>query len=390
MRILMISWEYPPHVVGGLGRHVFHLSKTLVAKGIDVKVLTFTDGSSPAEERIEGVEVVRVNPYCLRYPDFISWIHGLNMLMAERAFSMDDFDIIHTHDWLAAPSAIALKHLMRKPLIATIHSTETGRRGGLRNDYERHIHELEWLLSYEAWGVICCSHYMLREVSSNLGCPQGKITVIPNGYEQACLGPPSLLNRRSYAEDNERIVLYVGRLVYEKGPQLLIEVASKLRRGDLKYLIVGDGSMRPYLMDLTKKLGVADKVYFLGHIPDGDLSALYRWAWVAVFPSLYEPFGIVALEAMGAGAPVIVSGVGGLDEIVQDGYNGLKFLPGWSDSLAYNINRMMNDSALRERCIKNAKHTLGRFSWGTAADETIKVYNRILGEYERGTWKPTF
>jgi len=390
MRVLMISWEYPPHVVGGLGRHVFHLSKTLVAKGINVKVLTFTDGSSPAEDRMNGVEVVRVNPYSLRYPDFISWIHGLNMLMVERAASMDDFDIIHVHDWLAAPSGIAVKHITRRSLIATVHSTETGRRGGLRNDHERHIHELEWLLSYEAWGVICCSHYMLSEVSANLGCPRDKIAVIPNGYEQACLGSPAPLNRRNYAEDNEKIVLYVGRLVHEKGPHLLVEAASKLRRWDLKYLIVGDGAMKPYLVDMTKRLGVADKVYFLGHVPDGELSALYHWASVAVFPSLYEPFGIVALEAMGAGTPVIASGVGGLDEIVQHGHNGLKFIPGSSDSLAYNLNWMMSDGALRERCVRNARQTLGRFSWGVAADDTINVYKRVLGEYEGGAWKPTF
>jgi glycosyltransferase involved in cell wall biosynthesis len=390
MQVLMITWEYPPHVVGGLGRHVFHLSKTLATKGVAVKVLTFTDGSSAAEDRGGRVEVVRVDPYCFRYPDFISWVHGLNMLMAERSCSMDDFDIIHVHDWLSAPSSIVLKHLTRKPLIATIHSTERGRRGELRNDYERHIHELEWLLSYEAWGVICCSNYMLREVSSNLGCPQEKIKVIPNGYALSSLGPPAPINRRSYAEDNEKIVLYVGRLVHEKGPQLLVEAASKLRRGDMKFLIVGEGSMKPYLMDLSKKLGVADKVYFLGHVSDSELSALYRWAWAAVFPSLYEPFGIVALEAMGAGTPVIVSATGGLDEIVQDGQNGLKFIAGWSDSLAYNINRMLNDGELRERCIKNASQTLGRYSWGMVADETLKVYNRILSEYESGTWKPTF
>jgi len=386
----MISWEYPPHVVGGLGRHVFHLSENLTSKGIDVKVLTFTDGSSKAEERVHEVDVIRVNPYGLRYPDFVSWVHGLNMLMMEHAASMNDFDIIHVHDWLTAPSSIMMKHLRRRPLIATIHSTETGRRGGLRNDHERHIHELEWMLSYEAWHMICCSNYMRREVSNNLGCPWDKITLIPNGCDPNGLGLPAKLDRRKFANDREKIILYVGRLVYEKGPQLMIEAASKLSRWDLKYLIVGDGPMKPYLVDMTRRLGMADKICFLGHIPDGELSALYRLAVAAVFPSLYEPFGIVALEAMGAGAPVIVSGVGGLDEIVQHGQNGLKFIPGSSDSLAYNLNWMMTDGALRERCIRNARQTLGGFSWGAVADDTINVYKRVLGEYEGGAWKPTF
>ncbi|MCQ5374621.1 MAG: glycosyltransferase family 4 protein, partial [Candidatus Methanomethylicia archaeon] len=162
----MLSWEYPPHIVGGLGRHVFHLSRALSSKGIGVQVLTFTDGSSPSEETVDGVRVMRVNPYSLRYPDFTSWIHGLNLLMVERVVKLREFDLIHVHDWLTATSGIALKHVMRKPLVATIHSTELGRRGGsLKNEHERHIHEIEWLLSYEAWRVICCSRYMVNEVS---------------------------------------------------------------------------------------------------------------------------------------------------------------------------------------------------------------------------------
>ncbi len=375
----MLSWEYPPHIVGGLGRHVFHLSKVLSSRGVKVQVLTFTDGSSPPEEMADGVRIIRVNPYSLRYPDFASWIHGLNLLLMERSVTLRDFDLIHTHDWLTATSGIALKHVMRKPLVATIHSTELGRRGGsLKNEHERHIHEIEWLLSYEAWRVICCSSYMVGEVSRFLGCPPNKIVKIPNGYAPESFPKPAQLNRRDYARDDEKIVLYVGRLVYEKGPHLLLEAASKLKRGDLKFIFVGDGSMKPYLVDLSVKLGISDKVYFLGHVPDDVLHALYRLAAVAVFPSLYEPFGIVALEAMGLGVPIIVSAVGGLDEIVQHGRNGL----------AEAINMLVDNPELCRNLAANARESLGTFTWDRVADETIKLYELVLGEYKSGSWKP--
>lgn len=388
VRVLMVSWEYPPHIVGGLGRHVYHLSKTLTEKGVQVTVLTFTDGSSPSREDVGGVEVLRVNPYGARYPDFVSWTHGLNMRMIERGREAGDCDLIHVHDWLSACAGIALKHMKRKPLVATIHSTEMGRRGGLKNEYERHIHELEWWLSYEAWNVICCSNYMLREVSSNLNCPGGKMAVIPNGFAKNEVEPATELNRRDYAQDQEKIVLYVGRLVYEKGPQLLVEACSKLQDLSLKFIFVGDGSMRPYLVDLSRRLGVKEKVYFLGHVSDAQLWTFYRWSSMAVFPSLYEPFGIVALEAMGAGVPAIVSATGGLDEIVQDGFNGLKFVPGASDSLAYQIRRACGDGALVGRIVENARSSLEKYSWEGAAERTLGVYRRVLGEYAKGTWKP--
>ena len=389
LKVMILSWEYPPHIVGGLGRHVFHLSKALSSKGADVQVMTFTDGSSPPEEVIEGVRVARVNPYSFRYPDFTSWIHGLNFMMVDRALKLSTFDLIHVHDWLTATSGIALKHLMRKPLVATIHSTELGRRGGiLKNEHERHIHEIEWLLSYEAWHVICCSRYMVGEVTKSLGCPIDKITQIPNGYSPNSFPPPAPINRRDYARDDEKIVLYVGRLVYEKGPHILLEAASRLRRNDLKFIFVGDGYMKPYLVDQSRRLGICDKVYFLGHVPDDVLHALYKFATVAIFPSLYEPFGIVALEAMGLGVPVIVSAVGGLDEIVQHGHNGIKFHPGSPSALAEAINLIVDKPELCRRLSENARINLDLFTWDRAAEETIKLYELILGEYQSGLWKP--
>jgi glycosyltransferase involved in cell wall biosynthesis len=148
--------------------------------------------------------------------------------------------------------------------------------------------------------------------------------------------------------------------------------------------------MKSHLIDLSKRLGVVDKVYLLGHVSDSKLAALYKLSSIAVFPSIYEPFGIVALEAMGAGVPVIASATGGLEEIIQDGFNGLKFVSGSSDSLAYQIRRAANDSALTDYLVRNAHQTANKYSWESAAESTMDVYRRVLDEYGRSTWKPTF
>jgi glycosyltransferase involved in cell wall biosynthesis len=389
MKVLILSWEYPPHIIGGLGKHVYHISKALASKNIDTTVITYTDGTSKSEEITDNVRVLRVNPYSLRYPDFTSWIHGMNLLMIEKALKFKNFDIIHVHDWLTALAGINIKHIMRKPLIATIHSTELGRRRGyLSNDHEKHIHEVEWILTYEAWRIICCSNYMVNEVSNFFQCPLNKIVRIYNGIDPNSLLPSNNVNRRKYAEDYEKIVLFVGRLVYEKGPHILIEAANILRRNDIKFLFVGEGSMKPYLLELGKKLGLSEKLYFLGHIPDDILYAIYKMASVAVFPSLYEPFGIVALEAMALGTPVIASAVGGLNEIIINGYNGIKVTPGSAYELAEAIVKIIDDPSLSKKLIENAKNFVKNFTWEKAAEETIKLYEEVIREYNIGNWKP--
>ncbi len=392
MRILSLAWEYPPHVVGGLGRHVHHLTEALAERGVENTVITFSDGTSRPVETVGGVRVLRVNPYSMRYPDFVSWVHGLNLLITERAKSAAPFDMIHVHDWLTATSGIALKHIYRRPLVATIHSTEMGRRVCLKNDTERHIHDIEWWLAYEAWKVICCSYYMEGEVSRNLLCPRGKITVIPNGFKAVLSSGPGAssepFDRTKYAREGESIILYVGRLVYEKGPHLLVEAAHRLGRDDLKFIMVGDGPMRAFLRDLSVKLGVAGRVSMLGHVPDALLSSLYQSATVAVFPSLYEPFGIVALEAMGYGAPVLASDTGGLGELIRSGYNGMKFTCGSSESLAAALASMIGDRELLRRLSENGRSCLGNYSWSGAAERTLDLYSRVLAEYNAGSWKP--
>jgi glycogen(starch) synthase len=390
VRVLMLSWEYPPHLVGGLGRHVENLSKHLTSQGEDVTVLTFTDGSSLLREVVDGVRVIRVNPYSLRYPDFTTWVQGLNMLMVEAASQAPDFDLIHAHDWLSAYAGIALKHMARKPLIATIHATELGRRSTLHNDTERHIHEMEWWLGFEAWRIICCSQYMAGEIASDLGCPPSKIDVIPNGFDPSFFKPDLAFEGNGAGSGEEiRTFLFVGRLVHEKGPHILINAASILKEHPVRFDIIGEGAMKPHLEDMIQKGGLKGIVRLLGHVSEQELHKLYHDSYACVFPSLYEPFGIVALEAMSAGVPAIVSKTGGLDEIVEDGVNGLEFTPGSAESLARAIRRLMDEPALHSKIVNNGKASLGKYSWSMVSERTRAIYSRVRDEYKGGGWKPS-
>jgi glycosyltransferase involved in cell wall biosynthesis len=196
--------------------------------------------------------------------------------------------------------------------------------------------------------------------------------------------------RKLYALPGEKIVLSVGRLVYEKGASLLVEAMPRiLGRIDAKFLFVGEGYMKEQLRSRAQELGVGSKAYFTGYIDDKTLRQLYRIADVCAFPSLYEPFGIVALEAMAARVPVVVSDTGGLSEIVDHDKTGVKVYVNNVDSLAWGIVKVLTDSRYANYLRTNAsRRILELYSWHQIAVRTKKVYERILKEYEEGDWKP--
>ncbi|MGC8555951.1 MAG: glycosyltransferase family 4 protein [Conexivisphaera sp.] len=391
MRVLHLSWEYPPRIVGGLSRHVYGLSRALAGRGVEVVVITL-EYPGLSEVEVKGnLKVVRVQSSGYPSPDFPAWVHQFNLRMVEAALREGDFDLIHAHDWLSAPAGIALKHMLRRPLISTIHSTECGRRSGIRDDLQRHISEVEWWLAYESWRIIACSRYMVGELNGCLGVPADKVDVIPNGFTP--LAPPDAdpaAIKRRYASDSERMVFFVGRMVHEKGVSVLVDAALELlgRRRDVKFVLAGDGPLRLDLMRRVESSGLAEKFYFLGFVSDEELAELYAAADLAVFPSIYEPFGIVALEAMSMGKPVVVSDVGGLAEVVENGVNGLKFPCCDPHALAWAISWMLDhpDEASRMGA-EGARIARERYSWDVLSGRTLDVYRRVLDEYERSGWR---
>lgn len=384
LKILMLSWEYPPKVIGGLARAVADLSQALVEEGHEVAVVTGDWPDCEPTEYVGGVRVYRVNQFFPKPMGFLDEVHFMNYHLIQKGMELlnnGHFDVIHAHDWLVAPSAKVLKHAFQTPLVATIHATEWGRNNGLHNDLQRHISDLEWWLTYEAYRVICCSEYMRNELRQIFQVPEDKLMVIPNGVRvQDFKKIHENLDswRRSWALPEEQIVLYVGRHVYEKGIDLLLDAAPKIlgHNPQVKFIIAGAGPLGDELKGKAWYAGLGEKVLFPGFIDDLTRNSLYQLADVAVFPSRYEPFGIVALEAMAGQAPVVVSDIGGFSETVQHGHNGLTFYAGNANSLADNILRLLGDPLFARTLSKQAyRDVLEKYDWNQIALQTVAGYN---------------
>lgn len=385
-RILMLSWEYPPKTVGGLARHVYFLAKALAQIGEEVHILTSAVIGYPSREILDGVTVHRLETLDSEGQDFLGWVFQFNLAIVNYAGTLIEsegpFALIHAHDWLVAYAAEALKKIHRLPLIATIHATEKGRNQGLYTDLQKQINGVEWKLTYEAWKVVCCSQYMSKQLINDFQLPADKVTVIPNGIDPATLrsDDPHAGQGPVKRRPGEKLIFFVGRLVAEKGVQVLIEALSRLvgRDVNVRCIIAGTGPMEGDLRFKAHNLGVEDRVTFLGFISDNTRNQLLSSADVAVFPSLYEPFGIVALEAMAAKTPVIVSDTGGLAEIVDHGVTGLKVSPGNAEDLAAAIYALLTDPDLAYNLAAHAwKEVETVYPWEAIARQTIKVYNQI-------------
>ena len=387
MKILMLTWEYPPRVVGGIARVVYDLSKTLHKDGHDVTVITYREGDAPYFEDDKGVKVYRVDNYMINPNNFIDWVLQLNFNMIAKANEImlkeGNFDVIHAHDWLVAYSAKTLKNSYNIPIVATIHATEAGRNSGIHDEQQRYINDTEWMLTYEAAEVIVNSNYMKNELQRLFGLPYEKINVVPNGVNLNLYnGVERDYNfRRQYAADNEKIILYVGRLVYEKGVQNLIAAMPKILNGyhDSKLIIAGRGGMLDELRDEVRRLGIDNKVYFTGYLSLDKVTKMYKCADVAVFPSTYEPFGVVALEGMLSGTPVVVSDVGGLNEIVDHRVNGMKSYAGNPNSIADSILELLYNPGLCTEIAKNAKAKVkSQYNWNKIAQDTHFIYQKAI------------
>lgn len=393
MRILMLSWEYPPKVVGGLARHVQELSETLAERGHEVHVLTSDCSGEPLETTKNGVYVHRSRGGYPVSGDFYASVLTLNFAMLERivALGLEAPSVIHAHDWLVAYAAAALKHAWHRPLVATIHATEWGRNQGLHNDLSRRISDAEWWLTYEAWQVITCSFHMRDEVRGVFQVPVDKISVIPNGVKRQLFqkAPGAAAIRERFAGPGEKLVFFVGRLVREKGAGVLLEASPKILHyaPGTRLVIAGTGPLADELRDRAVAQGVSDRVHFPGFIDDATRNALLATADVAVYPSTYEPFGIVALEAMAAGTPVVVSDTGGFSEVVVHGVNGLKAYAGDADSLANNVLTLLHNPDLAKELAAQAMEDVrDDFDWAGIAASTEGVYRRVLAEFTESAW----
>jgi glycogen(starch) synthase len=389
VRALILSWEYPPIVEGGLARHVRKLSEQLVRQGHDVHVLTRGGGHLEAEEDRHGVTVHRVREPEFPRDDldaFIAWVDHMNDDMLAAGTELGGgFDLVHSHDWLVAAAARKLARRRRLPWLVTVHATEYGRHQGWVDKHpQSHIHAVEKRMVRAADRVITCSHYMRGHVRDVFGV-EG-VTVIPNGIDPTDLQPVADLPRlrARFAAPDEKLVLLVGRLVYEKGFHLALDALPGLIRrvGGVRFLVAGSGTAEAELKAQAERLGLMEHGTFLGWTGDDTLHSLYRIADLCLVPSLYEPFGLVALEAMASGCPTIVADTGGLREVVPAGRRvGLRFRARSTRSLERMAYQLLTSDDLRERLVAEAsEHVLG-FDWADVARQTADVYASLAVEH---------
>jgi len=383
VRVLMLAWDLPPHQLTGVSAHVEGLSRALARAGHDVVVLGRADGDADAtvdQTVLPGVRVLRASVDLPWLPDddvvlnTVSANHHLVRLLAE----LGDWrpDVVHAHDWNVAWAADAVSTLTGAPLVATIHATERGRHGGhVPQGVPAAINSVEWWLAWQARSVVCCSRFMMREVLDGFDLDAERVHLIPHGVDTDSWRPPDTASVR------EPLVLAWGRVRYEKGFQVLAQAMARLRGRvpGISCIIAGRGS---YLAELQSQLdleGVGDIVQIPGFVPDHELRTLLHRAGCVVIPSLYEPFGIVALEAMAADAPLVAARTGGLAEILEGTDAGLLFEPGNALRLAETIEGLLNDRQLADQLRANAQRLLAaHYSWDAIADTTSALYERVI------------
>jgi glycosyltransferase involved in cell wall biosynthesis len=390
MRILALAWEFPPRIIGGISRHVAELYPEIVKLGHDVHLITVAVKDEPLEAFVNGIHVYRVPVEDNN--DFFEWVRQMNtnMLNFAREFlAVNSIDLLHAHDWLVEETAIAITHEYQIPLVSTIHATEYGRCNGIHNDTQRYIHHKELNLTQASQRVIVCSEYMRGELQRALDCPAEKTDVVYNGlsverwqnitaeheYDFEAL-------REQYAKPDEAIVYFVGRITYEKGISILLNAMPKViaaMNDQVRLVIIGTGDAYSILLHRQAwDLGIYHKVLFTGFMADVDFWKFQKVANCAVFPSLYEPFGIVALESFAAKIPLVVSDTGGLPEVVRHKVTGLVTRVNDADSLADGIIEILQNKDEVQTLVANSQLELReRFAWDKLAEQTEAVFFKV-------------
>lgn len=388
-KVLLLTWEFPPNIIGGLARHCYGLAKSLVKQNCHVHVITTKLHSTSSYELVDGINVHRITPFHEQESNFLTWVAGLNLAMIDKVKELSkhhQFSLIHAHDWLVGTSGLILSKELNLPLIATIHSSEHGRNNGIYTDTQMFIDKKERELINGADQLIVCSEYMREELQQVFAIRHKEMAVIANGidldstemsYEES--------NRDLPLDFNKRLIFSIGRLVREKGFDTIIDAAPILlaKYPDIYFVIAGKGPMYLELEQKIKEKGLEKSVFLVGYVDDDVRNLLFKSCELAVFPSLYEPFGIVSLESMIVGKPTIVSKTGGLKGIVDHMNTGLFMTPGDKESLIEQVQFLLEHNALANELGEKGKKAAERlFSWQRIGQETKRVYEETLYRFK--------
>ncbi|OMP67758.1 hypothetical protein BTO28_06960 [Domibacillus epiphyticus] len=376
--VFMLTWEYPPNIIGGMARHVHGLAEALAHSGRDVIVLTSSYQGAPEYECVNGVHIYRSGPLHEGEYDFMHRVADLNLCLyqkGEELLQNHDISVIHTHDWLTGDAAVLLAENYRLPLVSTIHATEFGRNNGIHNDLQYSIASKEKKLISASNTVIVCSQPMKEELRVFYDAGKKDIFVIPNGVE---FEEHVMIEGRF--NKIKPFIFSIGRIVFEKGFQTFFDIDLKsLKKKNIQFIIAGKGPLLEKWRSEVKKRGIEDCIHFVGYVSDNERRALFQSCEAAVFPSLYEPFGIVALEAMAFHKPVIASATGGLKSFVLHEQTGLLFEPGNAGDLSEKITTILDRPELAKELGANG-HEIAKslYSWKHISEQTEKVYDQTV------------
>lgn len=400
MRVLMFGWEFPPFNSGGLGTACFGITKALAEQGVKINFVL--------PRRLKGQEVDFVNLISagsnsslpsvlainsplraymnsedyflmLRRPDYQKMLYRNDLISEVARYAQvvrsiarkTPHDLIHCHDWMTLPAAIAAKKVSHQPVIAHIHSTEPERCGG-RGVNPRIFHiEQEGLKRVDK--VITVSHFTERRIYDNYHIAQNNIEVVYNGVNAEEFGKFSKLKML----EGKKVVLFLGRLTLHKGPDTFLKTAKKVsaRRNDVIFVVSGTGDMYHRLIREACLMGVADKVLFTGFVRGKELKRIYKMADLYVMPSVAEPFGITTLEALSSKTPVLISKQSGVSEVIT---NCLK-ADFWDvDEMANKIIAILDNEKMRQEMAEKSYYEAKKMTWNAAADKILKLYNRCL------------
>ena len=370
MKVAMIGWEYPPFKTGGLGTHCYGLTRSLADKGVAIDFyMPKTKHSADSDKEnlvIKEVGDTEIFPYD-RPEDkklagqFFEAVYKYNDLLVQKV--QGKYDIVHCHDWLTMKAGVTLKEKMGIPLVLTVHSTEYDRSGWLYPN--------DWFINIEREGmekadqVIAVSHFTKHVIVDKYGINPDKIRVIHNAVYPIGEG------------EKQNVVLFLGRLTIQKGPEFFLRAAKKVleHEPDCRFVVAGMGDMLPRLIDQAISMQISDKVIFTGLLTEEEVKHIYQIAGVYVMPSVSEPFGITALEAISAGTPAIVSKTAGVSEAFR---NCLRVDFWDTEEMANKILSLLRYEPLHTTIAEHGKHEISLFTWDRVAEKTLDVYRGVL------------
>jgi glycogen(starch) synthase len=417
LRIGFFVWEYPPALVGGLGTYAEYITREFVSMGNDVTVFTLNPGTLKTREIIKGVEVHRplIVDASNVFPMFViddlkKWgtnirlfndIFIYNILSATKFINSTlkkegcHYDVVCVHDWLSSIAGIIVKNETKVPMAFHVHSTEWGRSGGRGSEV---VSYLEWETAQRADRIVTVSQAMQEDLTRH-GWPKSKIRVVWNGVDPECYNPANCrpeeveaIRNRYGIKPDEKMLLFLGRLTWVKGVENLVQAMPMVlaEYPNTKLVILGKGEQQNDIIETANRLGISSKVACrFEFVPEKERILHYAASDVCIFPSTYEPFGIVSLEAMSMAKPLIVGAqgvVGFKEQVVPSGpdQNGVHINGENPADIAWGIKGVLCDSDRAKKWGENGrKRVLQYFTWRKAAEQTLRIYEMLQHPQEQ-------